>query len=74
MENSYGIGVQNRYGMFIDDEADPFDMIKKPAAAPKGSEEKENKKGKTVPKKAPKTDVNGKSDKTNGVGECTNCL
>ena len=46
MENSYGVGVRNRYDIFFDDEADPFEIIKKPAAVVKDHEEKENKSSK----------------------------
>ncbi|XP_022915038.1 SERPINE1 mRNA-binding protein 1-like isoform X3 [Onthophagus taurus] len=28
MENSYGIGVENRYALFLDDESDPLETIK----------------------------------------------
>ena len=28
MENSYGVGVDNRYALFLDDESDPLDAIK----------------------------------------------
>lgn len=42
MENSYGIGVQNRYELFFDEDADPFELIKKPVVKD-STEEKENK-------------------------------
>ena len=56
MENSYGVGVQNRYELFCDEDADPFDMIKakKPLMVIK-DEEKENKAAKTKPAAAKKT-------------------
>jgi plasminogen activator inhibitor 1 RNA-binding protein len=28
MENTYGIGVTNRYAVFIDEEADPLEILK----------------------------------------------
>ena len=28
MENSYGVGIDNRYALFLDDESDPLDAIK----------------------------------------------
>lgn len=28
MENSYGIGVTNRYALFLDDDADPLEVLK----------------------------------------------
>merc|ERR1739838_1220431 len=63
MENSYGIGVANRYELFYDEDVDPMDLI----SQAKVETEKENKaKGgvKTVKgpagKKAVKTEVNNK--------------
>ena len=71
MENSYGIGVQNRYGAFFDEDADPFYLIKqKPASLKTSNEEKENKsKGKSSSKKVSKTDTVVKTDKSAGQGE-----
>lgn len=68
MENSYGIGVANRYALFLDDESDPFETIsikEQEKALKKKTKvaEKENKvkpepvvKGKitTIPKKTVK--------------------
>lgn len=66
MENSYGIGVANRYELFYDEDVDPMDLISQ-ADKLKLETEKENKaKGgvKTVKgpagKKAGKTEVNNK--------------
>lgn len=28
MENSYGIGITNRYALFLDDDADPLEVLK----------------------------------------------
>lgn len=28
MENTYGIGVTNRYALFLDDDADPLEVLK----------------------------------------------
>ena len=28
MENAYGIGITNRYALFLDEEADPLDILK----------------------------------------------
>ena len=68
MENSYGIGVRNRYELFYDDEMDPMDMLKKQTdkAAKDKSAEKENKV-KAAPKapaekKAAKKDVPPKTN------------
>ncbi|KAL3290147.1 hypothetical protein HHI36_023511 [Cryptolaemus montrouzieri] len=51
MENTYGIGVANRYALFLDDESDPLEAIKQKEQereAKKKSKiaEKENTKGK----------------------------
>lgn len=43
MENSYGIGIQNRYELFFDEDADPFDLIKRPVVPKDPTDEKENK-------------------------------
>jgi len=63
MENSYGIGVTNRYELFYDEDVDPMDLISQTVAAT----EKENKtkggvKAGKVPagKKAGKTEINNK--------------
>lgn len=59
MENSYGIGIQNRYELFFNEEADPFDLVKaKKKPATRSTEEKENKKGakSASNKKAQKTE------------------
>lgn len=56
MENSYGVGVDNRYALFLDDESDPLDALKAREQAKelkkKSKEaEKENKgKPETKPK------------------------
>lgn len=51
MENSYGIGITNRYALFLDDDADPLEVLKvreqeKELKKKTKSAEKENK-GKT---------------------------
>ena len=28
MENAYGIGITNRYALFLDEESDPLDILK----------------------------------------------
>jgi len=61
MENSYGIGVTNRYELFYDEDVDPMDLISQTVAAT----EKENKtkgdvKAGKVAKKAGKTEINNK--------------
>ncbi|KAK7066600.1 Plasminogen activator inhibitor 1 RNA-binding protein [Halocaridina rubra] len=51
MENSYGIGVRNRYELFYDDEADPMDLLKQTEKIKDKSSEKENKAKGTAAKK-----------------------
>ena len=57
MENSYGIGVENKYSLFLDDESDPFEAL---ANAKKETEKKvkasgkENKSAKTAGTKTTK--------------------
>ena len=56
MENSYGIGVENKYSLFLDDESDPFEAL---ANAKKETEKvkasgKENKAGKSSGTKSTK--------------------
>lgn len=77
MENSYGIGVRNRYELFYDEDIDPMDLIKQTEKIKDKSSEKENK-GKTAKAKAPvatkkgtKTEPASKvADKTSAPGEC----
>ncbi|XP_050735870.1 plasminogen activator inhibitor 1 RNA-binding protein-like isoform X1 [Eriocheir sinensis] len=52
MENSYGIGVRNRYELFYDEDIDPMDLIKQTEKIKDKGSEKENK-GKTPKAKAP---------------------
>ena len=70
MENSYGIGVTNRYELFYNDEMDPLDVLAKEKKAIRGSE-KENK---IADKKSAKSNISSKkssgiddSDKKNDV-------
>lgn len=51
MEAAYGIGVQNRYALFLDEDegADPFTVLAKPAVAA-GGDKKVAVAGKTVGK------------------------
>ena len=58
MENSYGIGVENKYSIFLEDDADPFETLEN---VKKGKEEKkakvpgkENKSAKTSSDKGAK--------------------
>lgn len=79
MENSYGIGVHNRYELFYNDEIDPLDLLKqteKRASKKDKSAEKENQ-GKTKNKdsfsgkKAVKNEIGTKStpEKTQQTGK-----
>lgn len=56
MENSYGIGVANRYELFLDDESDPLETLFQK------EQEKEQKKKTKVAEKENKT----KSEATKG--------
>ncbi|XP_041977810.1 plasminogen activator inhibitor 1 RNA-binding protein-like [Aricia agestis] len=74
MENSYGVGVVNRYALFLDDESDPLDAIKARQEAKelkkktkeaekenKGKPEAKPKTGSAVPRKGIKETQNVKS-------------
>jgi len=55
MENAYGIGITNRYALFLDEEADPLDILKQ------SDQEKlaaKTKKIEAATKSAPKTGSN----------------
>lgn len=43
MENSYGIGVRNRYELFYDEDVDPLDLLKQTEKVKEKGPEKENK-------------------------------
>ena len=56
MENAYGIGITNRYALFLDEESDPLDILKaseadKLVAKTKKIEAVTKPAAKTVPKK-----------------------
>merc|ERR1719150_2009672 len=63
MENAYGIGITNRYALFLDEEADPLDILKQ------SDQEKlaaKTKKIEAATKPAPKTGSNkNDADKEN---------
>ena len=46
MENQYGIAVKNRYDFFIDDDLDPFDILKQQEEAASKGKEKASKDAK----------------------------
>jgi plasminogen activator inhibitor 1 RNA-binding protein len=65
MENSYGIGVANRYALFLDDESDPLETLnlkeqEKELKKKSKVAEKENK-GKTEPAKGKPMNVQKKN-------------
>ena len=71
MENSYGIGVANRYALFLDDESDPLETLnlkeqEKELKKKSKVAEKENK-GKTEPAKGKPANVQKKTNKENTI-------
>lgn len=77
MENSYGVGVDNRYALFLDDESDPLDALKAREQAKelkkktkeaekenKGKPETKPKGGTTTARKGIKETQNVKSQET----------
>ncbi|CAH1378196.1 hypothetical protein MTP99_019560 [Tenebrio molitor] len=71
MENSYGIGVANRYALFLDDESDPLETLnlkeqEKELKKKSKVAEKENK-GKTEPAKGKPMNVQKKINKENTI-------
>jgi len=68
MENSYGIGVTNRYELFYDEDVDPMDLI----SQAKVETEKENKaKGGVKAVKGPAGKKAGKTEVNNKIAEKT---
>ncbi|VVC98401.1 plasminogen activator inhibitor 1 RNA-binding protein-like [Leptidea sinapis] len=57
MENSYGVGVDNRYALFLDDESDPLDAIKarEQAKEQKKKTKEAEKENKGKPEAKPKS-------------------
>lgn len=82
MENTYGIGVANRYALFLDDESDPLETLslkeqEKELKKKNKIAEKENKvktepaKGKPTPvQKKPVKETNHKAQENKRDGEC----
>ena len=65
MENAYGIGITNRYALFLDEEADPLDILKqsdqeKLIAKSKKIEAATKPAAKTAPAKANNRNESGK--------------
>jgi len=71
MENSYGIGVRNRYELFYDEDMDPMDLLKQSEKVKDKSAEKENK-GKTAKAKAPVVSKGVKTETPPKATEKTN--
>ncbi|KAK3882722.1 hypothetical protein Pcinc_012928 [Petrolisthes cinctipes] len=70
MENSYGIGVRNRYELFYDEDVDPLDLIKQTEKVKEKGPEKENK-GKAAKTKAPAVKKGTKTDPPPKIAEKT---
>lgn len=82
MENTYGIGVANRYALFLDDESDPLETLslkeqEKELKKKSKIAEKENKvktepvKGKSInAQKKPVKETNHKAQENKRDGEC----
>jgi plasminogen activator inhibitor 1 RNA-binding protein len=69
MENTYGIGVTNRYALFIDEEGDPLDILKQTETDRVKTKKVEVAKpvGKSQPAAAaPKKEVTKKDEKEGG--------
>ena len=63
MENAYGIGITNRYALFLDEDADPLDILKQSEADQKLAKAKKIEEAtKPAPKSVKKEAVNNKND------------
>ena len=63
MENAYGIGITNRYALFLDEDADPLDILKQSEADQKLAKAKKIEEAtKPAPKVVKKEPVNNKND------------
>ena len=47
MDSQYGIAVTNKFSLFIDEDADPFDILNQQEEQKKDAKEKEKGKGKS---------------------------
>merc|ERR1711872_530622 len=68
MENAYGIGITNRYALFLDEDADPLDILKQGEADKKLAKAKKIEEAtKPAPKNVKKESSNNRdnSDKEN---------
>ena len=72
MENAYGIGITNRYALFLDEDADPLDILKQSEADQKLAKAKKIEEAtKPAPKSVKKEAVNNKNDNS-GMCLCLN--
>ena len=63
MESAYGIGISNRYALFLDEDADPLDILKQSEADQKLAKAKKIEEAtKPAPKPVKKEPVNIKND------------
>jgi len=63
MENAYGIGITNRYALFLDEESDPLDILKASEADKLVAKTKKIEAAtKPAPKAAPKKETGNKND------------
>ena len=63
MENTYGIGVTNRYALFLDEEGDPLDILKQSEAVKTKKVETAKPVAKGQPAPAAKKEPAKKDDK-----------
>ena len=68
MENAYGIGITNRYALFLDEDADPLDILKQGEADKKLAKAK---KIEEATKPAPKNVKKESSNNRDNSGECS---
>ena len=66
MENTYGIGVTNRYALFLDEEGDPLDILKQTETVKTKKVETAKPVVKGQPPAVPKKEPVKKDDKEGG--------
>lgn len=73
MENHYGIAVKNKYDLFLDDDCDPYEILKtqeeakQKAKTDKTKKDAKNEKAKSGKSKAPKKPATPAMDQPKGV-------
>merc|ERR1712013_674643 len=73
MENAYGIGITNRYALFLDEDADPLDILKQSEADQKLAKAKKIEEAtKPAPKSVKKEAVNNKNDNSDKENQRNN--